>query len=50
MKTPEPKKVDWRKNKKATDADPDDVELPVTPHDVVAVLGFDPKEFSEEPK
>lgn len=43
-----PKKVDWRKNAKETDSDPDDTELHETPPDVVAVLGFDPKDFSKE--
>jgi 8-oxo-dGTP pyrophosphatase MutT (NUDIX family) len=47
MKTLAPQKVDWRRNRKATDADPDDTELAQTPTDVIAVLGFDPKEFSE---
>lgn len=31
-----------------TGADPDDVELEKTPEDVIRLLGFDPKEFSEE--
>ena len=39
----EPKVTDWRKDAAATDADPDDVELLHTPPDVVAALGFDPK-------
>lgn len=38
---------DWRQET-IDDVDPDDEELDVTPADVVAVLGFDPKEFSEE--
>jgi hypothetical protein len=37
--------VDWRK---IDDPDPDDEELEVTPANVIAMLGFDPKEFSEE--
>lgn len=48
MKTLEPKKVNWRKNAKVTDADPDDTELRQTPADIVFQLGFDPKEFSDE--
>ncbi len=32
------------------DTDPDDEELEVTPPDVVMLLGFDPKEFSEGPE
>lgn len=43
----EPKTVDWRKNAAETDVDPDDEQLPQTPTDVVATLGFDPAE--EEP-
>lgn len=35
----------WRE---FSDDDPDDSELENTPQDVIAVLGFDPKEFSEE--
>ncbi len=30
----------------ADDLDPDDDEMEVSPPDVVAMLGFDPKEFS----
>lgn len=30
------------------DDDADDVELENTPQDVIAVLGFDPKDFSEK--
>ena len=40
--------VNWRANAKATDVDPDDELLETTPADVVAVLGFDPKEIEEE--
>lgn len=43
----EPRTVDWRKASAATDADPDDTELEQTPPDVVAQLGFDPKEEGE---
>ena len=32
----------------STDDDADDVELENTPQDVIAVLGFDPKDFSEK--
>lgn len=39
----EPKTIDWRKDTKRGDFDPDDQELVHTPPDVVAVLGFDPK-------
>lgn len=34
--------VDWRATRAVTDADPDDEELPETPPDVAAMLGFDP--------
>ncbi len=44
MTTFQPKQVDWRRNANATDFDPDDEELAQTPQDVVAVLGFDPKD------
>ena len=37
---------DWRTA--PDDEDPDDEELTETPADVILVLGFDPKEFSEE--
>lgn len=43
----EPKTVDWRKEADKTDFDPDDQELKVTPPDVVATLGFDPKDEDE---
>jgi hypothetical protein len=46
MTTYAPKKVDWRKSA-ATDPDPDDMELAQTPPDVIAILGFDPKEESD---
>jgi hypothetical protein len=48
--TLEPKEVDWRKNaaRERTDFDADDEELAQTPPDVIAALGFDPREFSEE--
>lgn len=40
---------DWRKAPDADDDDdPDDEELEVTPPDVVAILGFDPKELPDE--
>lgn len=39
-----PKRVDWRKTASETDSDPDDTELSQTPPDVVAILGFDPKD------
>jgi len=48
MKKTTPKKVDWRKNAAATDADPDDEELPQTPQDIVAVLGFDPLDEKQD--
>ena len=35
-------------DKSFTIEDPDDEELEVTPQDVINVLGFDPKEFSEK--
>ena len=41
---------DWRDGRPVSgqdDVDPDDEELDVTPPDVVAVLGFDPKELDE---
>lgn len=36
----------WRKDSSLGDSevDPDDEELPETPEDVIAILGFDPKE------
>ncbi len=37
---------DWRE--RPEDADADDEELEETPEDVLAVLGFDPKEIEEE--
>lgn len=40
--------VDWRKSQ--AESDPDDEELDITPSDVVQLLGFDPKEFSEDSK
>jgi len=37
----------WRSMKEiAEDIDPDDEELEQTSDDVIAILGFDPKEFS----
>lgn len=47
--TEEPKVVDWRAEQD-DDPDPDDELLPVTPQDVVDVLGFDPLEFAEGEK
>lgn len=38
---------DWR-NELPEEIDPDDEELDVTPQDVIDILGFDPKEFSDE--
>ena len=36
----------WQKNAKAVnEKDPDDEELDVTPTEVVAILGFDPKDL-----
>jgi hypothetical protein len=35
---------DWRSV--PDEPDPDDEELEVTPSDVIAILGFDPKELS----
>ena len=35
---------DWRASQES-DEDPDDEELDETPEDVIAVLGFDPKEL-----
>ena len=46
----ENKKVDWREALKDEPDIDDDEELEVTPPDVIAMLGFDPKEFSEKPK
>jgi hypothetical protein len=43
-----PNPVDWRKNAQATDSDPDDELMETTPQDVVAVLGFDPKDLEDE--
>ena len=40
-------KHDWR-DKPDTDPDPDDEELPVTPPDVVAILGFDPLDWEDD--
>ncbi len=37
--------VDWRN---FDEMDPDDEELEITASDIVGILGFDPKEFSEE--
>lgn len=37
---------DWR-NELEEETDPDDEELEYTPQDVIDILGFDPKEFSE---
>ena len=34
--------------KEFVDFDPDDEEMDVTPPDVIEMLGFDPKEFSQE--
>lgn len=36
---------DWRSSPEQDD--PDDEELETTPSDVVAILGFDPKELKE---
>ena len=37
---------DWRDDRALeTEADPDDEELDETPEDVIAVLGFDPKDL-----
>ena len=36
--------VNWRKDAAATDADPDDEDTGQTPPDVVAQLGFDPRD------
>lgn len=41
------KKINWRDVLTADEPD-DDEELDVTPDDVIGLLGFDPKEFSEE--
>ncbi|TAL78510.1 MAG: hypothetical protein EPN76_05615 [Burkholderiaceae bacterium] len=43
--SPSEEPADWRN---FDDPDPDDEELEVTDPLVVAVLGFDPKEFSKE--
>jgi hypothetical protein len=40
------KKANWR-DILTEDEQDDDEELDVTPKDVVGILGFDPKEFSE---
>lgn len=40
--------IDWRKHSAETDEDPDDELLPITPPDVIHVLGFDPLDFVEE--
>ena len=40
------KKTAWR-DVLITEEPDDDVELEVTPKDVIGILGFDPKEFSE---
>lgn len=40
---------DWRADEAlASETDPDDEELDETPPDVVEMLGFDPKEFSDD--
>lgn len=44
----EGKKVDWRKALEDEPDVDDDEELEVTSPEVVAMLGFDPKEFSEK--
>lgn len=41
---PDAPPVDWRKGT-AVDEDPDDEELQETPPDVIAILGFDPKDL-----
>jgi len=38
------RQVDWR-SELIDDEDPDDEELETTPADVVAILGFDPKDM-----
>ena len=43
-KVKKPRRVDWRENASQTDFDPDDELLDQTPPEVVAVLGFDPKD------
>ena len=40
------KPADWRNA--PDEVDPDDEELPETPPDVVAMLGFDPLDYDEE--
>ncbi len=40
--------VDWRSG--PDEDDPDDEELAVTPKDIIGILGFDPKIFSEDGK
>ena len=40
--------INWRETLADSDIDPDDQELKATPKDVLDVLGFDPKEFSEQ--
>ncbi len=49
-KVEEGKIVDWRKELENEPDVDDDEELDVTPPDVIAMLGFDPKEFSDKPK
>ena len=44
------KKHDWRKKLADVEEPDDDEELEETPKDVVRMLGFDPKEFSEKKK
>ena len=41
---------DWRNDTTCEETDPDDDELATTPRDVVALLGFDPKDFSSNGK
>jgi len=41
--------IDWRAGlHSVVDEDPDDEELPETPEDVTAILGFDPKELGSD--
>lgn len=36
---------EWRGTEAEDESDPDDEELENTPEDVIAILGFDPKEL-----
>jgi hypothetical protein len=39
---------DWRKTAIENDTDPDDEDMEETPADVIAILGFDPKDMDDD--